>query len=166
MWCDGIRQNSKKVRWDSCIYLFIKFGTNQKSCKNTKSVIKQRHIILWYTPSAAPNLSTSLKPILFMARDSSSGFRQEHHTFLYGHKKYNRGSGRKRTNEQYGLRSAPSARRVVLWHFFVLLFVHLVDSHWVCIFREISTKLLGMPTHLDWSSLSASFCWPLSIQDC
>ena len=43
-----------------------------------------------------------------MACDSSSGFRQGYHTFLYGHKKYNR--GRKGTNEQYGLRSAPSVR--------------------------------------------------------
>ena len=30
-----------------------------------------------------------------MARDSSSGFQQGYHTFLYGHKKYNRASGEK-----------------------------------------------------------------------
>ena len=35
-----------------------------------------------------------------MANDSSSGFRQGYHTFLYGHIKYNREGGRKRTNEQ------------------------------------------------------------------
>ena len=101
-----------------------------------------------------------------MARDSSSGFRQRYHTFICSHKKYNRGSQRKRTNEQHGLRSAPSARRVVLWNFFVQLFVHLVDYRWECIFREISTKLLEMPTHLGWSSLNASFSWPLSTEDC
>ena len=76
------------------------------------------------------------------------------------------GVGGKRTNEQYGLRSAPSARSVVWWPFFVQLFVHFVDYRWECIFREISTKLPGMPTHIDWSSLTASFCWPLSTQDC
>ena len=31
-----------------------------------------------------------------------------------------------------------------------------------CISSEISTKLLGMPTHPDWPSLTASFSWPLS----
>ena len=88
-----------------------------------------------------------------MARDSSSGFRQGHHTFLYGHKKYNWGSGRKRTNEQYGLRSAPSARRVVLWHFFVQLFVHFVDYRGRIFFVKLLQKPLGMPTHL-WPSSS------------
>ena len=34
-----------------------------------------------------------------MARDSSSGFRQGYHTFLYGHKKYNRVSGRKKKEQ-------------------------------------------------------------------
>ena len=29
-----------------------------------------------------------------------------------------------------------------------------------CISDEISTKLIGMPTHPDWPSLTASFCWP------
>ena len=93
-----------------------------------------------------------------MARNSSCWLRQGYHAFLYGHKKYDQGSGRKRINEHYGLRSAPSARRVVLWHFFVQIFVHFVDYRWECIFREISTKLLGMPTQIDWSSLTASFC--------
>ena len=31
-----------------------------------------------------------------------------------------------------------------------------------CISSEISTKLLGMPPHPDWPSLTASFCWLLS----
>ena len=30
-----------------------------------------------------------------------------------------------------------------------------------CISSEISTKLLGMPTHPDWPPLTASFCWQL-----
>ena len=83
----------------------------------TSILLRLARILMWYTLSQLPHYIKFLKPILFMARDSSSGFRQGFHTFLYGHKKYNRGSGRKSTNEQYGLRSAPSARRVVLWHF-------------------------------------------------
>ena len=103
-------------------------------------------------PFGRPEYINFLKSILFMARDSSSEFRQGHHTFHYVHKKYNRGSGRKRTNEQYGLRSAPSARRVVLWHFFVSLFVHFVDYRGRIFFAKLLQKLLGMPTHLRLSS--------------
>ena len=103
-------------------------------------------------PFGCPEYISFLKPILFMARDSSSGFRHGYHTFLYGHKKYNWGSGRKRTNEQYGLKSAPSARRVVLWHFFVQLFMHFVDYCGRIFFAKHLQKPRGMPTHL----------WPFS----
>ena len=92
-----------------------------------------------------------------MIRDSSRGFRQGYHKFLYGHKKYNRASGRKRTNEQYGLRSAPSARRVVLWHFFVQLFVHFVDYRGRIFFAKLLQKTQGMPTRL-WLVPSADRC--------
>ena len=64
-------------------------------------------------PFNHPEYINFLKLILFMAHDSFSGFQQGYHTFLYSHKKYNRGSGRKRTNEQYGLRSALSERIVL-----------------------------------------------------
>ena len=47
-----------------------------------------------------PRLINFFKPMLFMASDSSSGFRHVYHTFLYGHIKYNPEGGRKRTNEQ------------------------------------------------------------------
>ena len=111
-------------------------------------------VCVWYCPLSRSVYINFLKPILFMARDSSSGFRQGYHTFLYGHKKYNRGSGRKRTtNEQYGLGSVPSARRVILWHFFVLLFVHFVDNCGRIFFAKLLQKPLGMPTHL-WPSSS------------
>ena len=101
-----------------------------------------------------------------MARDSSSGFQQGYHSFLYGHKKYNWGSGRKRTNEQYWLRSALSARRVVLWHFFVQLFMHLVDYRWECIFRETPTEATRNANSSLTILLTASFCWLLSTLDC
>ena len=38
-----------------------------------------------------------------MARDLSSGFRQGHHTFLHGLKKYNRGSGKKEQTNNMNL---------------------------------------------------------------
>ena len=120
--------------------------------------------------ATTPNTSTSNKPILYMARDSSSGFRQGHHTILDGHKKYNRGSGRNRTNEQYGLRSAPSARRVVMWHFFVQLFEHFVDYRGRIFFAKLLQKPQGMPTHLWLSSSlpsSADRCrLPLCVSLC
>ena len=95
-----------------------------------------------------------LKPILVMARHSSSGFRQGHHTFVNGCKKYNRGRGRKRTNEQYGLRSAPSARRVVLWHFFCTAFrASCRLSLGVYFSPNYYRSHAGMPTH-RWPSSS------------
>ena len=106
-------------------------------------------------PFGCPEYINFLKSILFMARDSSSGFQQGHHTFLFGHKKYNRECGRKRTNEQYGLRSAPSARRVVLWHFFVQLFVHFVDTGSVFFakflqsYEECQLILTGLPAQIS-----------------
>ena len=94
-------------------------------------------------PFDRPEYINFLKPILFLARDSSSGFRQGYHKFLYGHKKYNRGSGRKRTNEQYRLKSAPSARGGWgLWHFFVQLFVHFVDYRGRIFFAKLLQKPL------------------------
>ena len=88
-----------------------------------------------------------------MAHDSSIGFSQGYHTFLYGYKWYNRGSGRKRKNEQYGLSSAPSARRVVLSHIFVQLFVHFIVYLRRIFFAKLLQKPLGMPTYL-WPSSS------------
>ena len=76
--------------------------------------------------------------------------------------KYNRGSGRKRTNEKYGLRSASSTRRVVLWHFFVQLFMHFVDYRGRIFFAELLQKPLGMTTHL-WLVLSAPSRLPLCV---
>ena len=72
----------------------------------------------------------------------------------------------KKTNEQYGLWSAPSARRVVLWHFFVQLFVYLVDYHWACIFRETPTEAIRNADSSLTVFFTASFCWPLSTLEC
>ena len=51
------------------------------------------------TLPAGPRLINFFKPILFMASDSSSSFRQRHHTFHNSYTKYNRdGAGKnKRT---------------------------------------------------------------------
>ena len=101
------------------------------------------------TPFAAPQYINFLKPILFTARDSSSGFQQGYHTFLYSHKKYNRECGRKRINEQYGLRSATSARRVVFWHCIPSAFV---DYRW----RVFGAKLLQTTRNANSSLKSIS----------
>ena len=100
-------------------------------------------------PLRPPWYINLFKPFQVLAGDSSSG-PLGYFTFLYGRKKYNRGSGRKRTNEQNGLGSTQSARRVVLWHPAFLCICRLSPA---CIFREISTKLQGMPTHF-WPSSS------------
>ena len=82
------------------------------------------------------------------------------------HKKYKRGSGRKKTKNKRTIRAwvNSSASRVILWHCIRRLTL-------ACISSEISTKPLGMPTHPDWPSLTASrpylmstdlFCCPVS----
>ena len=72
-----------------------------------------------------------------MASDSSSGFRQGYHTFLYGHIKYNREGGRKnkRTNMDLGQLQAQERE-----------FYDTLHSSYICrllptcILRETSTK--------------------------
>ena len=69
------------------------------------------------------------------------------------------GGKQQRTNEQYGLGSTQSARRVVLWHCIPCAFVDYRGR----VFAQNFYKLLGMPTHL-WPVFP--HCWPLSTQDC
>ena len=64
-----------------------------------------------------PRYINLFETILFLARDSSSGSAGVSHISLQPQKKYNRESVEKRINEQNGFMSAPSARKVVLWHF-------------------------------------------------
>ena len=87
-----------------------------------------------------------------LAGDSSSD-PLGHFTFLYGFKKYNRGSGRKRTNKQYGLGSIQNARRASLWH---CIPCASVDYRWRVVSRNFY-KLLGMPIHLT-IFLTADHC--------
>ena len=67
------------------------------------------------------------------------------------HKEYNQGSGRKRTNEQYAWVKCKKGDSVTLC---IPLCICRLILAWVS--SEISTKLLGMPTHLDQSSLTAA----------
>ena len=83
--------------------------------------------------------------------------------FLYGHKKYNQRSGRKRINDKRTIwawvNSMCKKGDSVTLHSLCICRLSLA-----CIFREISSKLRGMPTHLDWSSLTADCCWlPLCV---
>ena len=90
------------------------------------------------------------------------------------HKKYNQGSGRKRTKNKRTIWAwvNSSARRLSCVTLRSLCICRLTLA---CISSEISPKLLGMPTHPDWSSLTATgpylmptglFCCPLSTADC
>ena len=67
------------------------------------------------------------------------------------HKKYNWGSGRKRTNEQYGLGLTQVQEGQVCDTAFPVHLQTNADS----ILHKISTKPRGILTHLDWSSLTA-----------
>ena len=89
---------------------------------------------------AGPQLINFFKPILFMASDSSSGFRQGYHTFLYGHLKYNWEGGIKRTNEQtWTWISSKCKKGESIWHFpYSLLCIWRLSR--ACILRETSTK--------------------------
>ena len=66
---------------------------------------------MWQYPFAPTPYIIFLKPIPFIARDSSSGFCRGISHFFMATRNTTEGVGEK---EQYGLRSAPSAR-VILW---------------------------------------------------
>ena len=108
--------------------------------------------------SAELRLINFFKPILFMASDSSSGFRQVYHTFLYGHIKYNGEGGRKRTNEQ--TRTWVHSKRKKGCFVTLCIFHASVDYRRRVFCAKLRQKPRGMPTHLWLSSLTISFCWP------
>ena len=66
------------------------------------------------TPFAPPPYINFFKPFHFLAGDHLVVPIGVSHIPLR-HKKYNQGSGRKRTNEQYAWVNS-SARRLILWH--------------------------------------------------
>ena len=90
--------------------------------------------------------------------------------FLHGYKKYNQGSGGKeqRTNEQYGYGQLKFKKD----KFVTLYSLCLCTQSLTCSFSEMFTKLLGMPSHLDWSSLTAAGLYlmqlvsQMSVVDC
>ena len=105
---------------------------------------------------ADPHYISFLKPILFMASDSSSGFQQGYHTFLYGHIKYNREGGRKKMNEQTRTWVSVKRKKGI---FVTLCILHAsVDYRWRVCCAELLQKPVGMPTNLWLSSFTAS-CW-------
>ena len=131
--------------------------------------------MVYYPLATGPRLINFFKPILFMACDSSSGFREGYHTFLYGHIKYNRQSGRKRTNEQTRTWVSSKCKKGS----FLCSFSCICRLSRACIFRETSTKatrnanssltafphglLLLAVLPLDWYlTPTGLFCSPLS----
>ena len=121
-------------------------------------------------PFGRPEYINFLKPILFMARDSSSGFRQGYHTFLYGHKKYNRGSERKRTNERTIWTSVSSKRKK--GSFVTLHSLCICRLTLACILRETFTSYLECQLMFDrlphclWTLSHADMSPLLSVVDC
>ena len=103
-------------------------------------------LLLWQYPLSSP-LHQLLQTISLLGRWSSSGSNRGIAHFFTA-QKYNQGSGRKR---ELGLTQVQEG-----W------FCDTVHSCCICrltltwISSEISTKLLGMPTHLDWSSLTVA----------
>ena len=105
--------------------------------------------MLQYPPRHPPYLSTSLKH--FKSWPVPIGVS---HISLR-HKKYNQGSGRKRIKNKRTIWAwvNSSARRLSCDTLHSLCICR-IPLAWIS--NEISTKLRGMPTHLDWSSLTAA----------
>ena len=74
------------------------------------------YVCVWYTPSANPVHINFFKPLLFLASDSSSGFRWGISHFFTATKNTTERVEEEQTN-QHGVGSTPSARKGVLWRF-------------------------------------------------
>ena len=126
-----------------------------------------------YTFGPRPRYMNFFKPFQVLAGDHLVFPTGVSHISLR-HKKYNQGSGRKRTKNK---------RTIGAWVSSKCKKRSYVTLHSLCICRltlawissEISTKLLGMPSHLDWSSLTAAelsliptglFCCPVLTAHC
>ena len=138
------------------LYVFIEEG-GKGIASNENSFNESIQWLDMTTPLAAgPWLINFFKPTLFMASDSSSGFWQGYHTFLYGHIKWV--GGRKRTNEQ--TRTWVSSKRKKGSFVTLCILRTSVDYRCYIFCAKLLQKLLGMPTYLWLSSLTASFWWP------
>ena len=124
---------------------------------------------MWQYLRGPQYLSTSSKQ-LCLGQWIIWWFPPGHFTFLYGHKKYNRGSGRKRTKNKGTIWAWVNSKCKkgcsVTLHSLCIRRLTLT-----CILRENSTKPRGMLTLFPWSSLTAPrpclmptglFCCPVS----
>ena len=75
-----------------------------------RTILFAPNLVFDITPSAAPVLMNFFKPILFMASDSSSGFRRGISHFFTASKNTAERMGEKEQTNKHGLRSTPSAR--------------------------------------------------------
>ena len=124
----------------------------------------------WDTTSRGPRTYQLLWNNSVLAGDSPCG-PLGHFTFLYGLKKDNRRSGRKRTKNKRTIWACVNSKckkgKFVALHSLCICRLSLT-----CSFREISTRLLGMPTHLvclphcPWTLSHADWSLLLSIVDC
>ena len=120
--------------------------------------------------SSAPRIHQLLKTISILASDHLVvPFR----TFLYGTRntiKRVGGKNKEQTNNMAWVSTKCKKRSYVTLHSLCICRLTLA---WIS--SKISTMLLGMPTHLDWSSLTAAglylmptglFCCPVSTANC
>ena len=90
-----------------------------------------------------------------MTSDSSGGFRQGYHTFLYGNIKYNREGGRKNKRTNTDLGQLQEQEREFCDTLHSPCIYRLSPA---CILRETSAKATRN-ANSSLSSLTASFCW-------
>ena len=105
---------------------------------------KVANIVITPQP-AGPRLINFFKPIQFMASDSSSGFRQGYHTFLYGQTNTTERMEEKEQTNKHGLGSALSAKKGKVY---VTLFIFraFVDYRGRVFFAKLLQKPLTMLT--------------------
>ena len=96
---------------------------------------------------------TSSNPFHFLAGDQLVVPIGGHRTLLYGYKKYNRGSGRKKKEQTNNMLRLTQVQKGS----YVTLCICRLTLAWIS--SETSTKLLGMPTYPDRSS---SLLWTSS----
>ena len=120
-----------------CIYQPLRTKRMRCKCDNTPSV----------------PVTQLLRNNSVLAGDLSSGSDRDITHFLR-HKKYNRGSGRKRTKNKRTIWALGQLEYKKVGSV-TLYFLCICRLTLTCILREISTKPRGMLTHLDWSSLIA-----------
>ena len=116
-------------------------------------------VCVWYYPFGQPRLINFFKPILFMASDSSSGFRRGISHFFTATKNTTERVGEKEQTNNMDVGQLQAQEREFVWRF-CAAFRAFVDYLERVFFAKLLQKPLGMSTHLWLSSVTASLSWP------